>query len=53
MLPEIYNELLAVLKARIRHTRLVAIRAITNQQLQVYWEIGQTIAALEKSEGWG
>lgn len=53
MLPKIYNELLTALKERIRHTRSVAIRAITSQQLQVYWDIGYTVAELEKSEGWG
>ncbi|MEO6455592.1 MAG: PDDEXK nuclease domain-containing protein [Ginsengibacter sp.] len=48
-----YQTLLNGLKEKIRQARVKAIHAANFHLIQVYWEIGNTIAQQEQAEGWG
>lgn len=48
-----YQNILSSLKQRIHSARQNAVISVNVQLLQMYWEIGQTIAEQEKDEGWG
>lgn len=48
-----YQTLLNGLKEKIRQARVKAIHAANFHLIQVYWEIGNTIAQQEHAEGWG
>jgi len=55
MIPDFskYADIVAKLKHKIREARLQAALTINAQMLAIYWEIGNTIAEQEKTEGWG
>ncbi|MEO7802118.1 MAG: PDDEXK nuclease domain-containing protein [Ginsengibacter sp.] len=48
-----YQTLLNGLKEKIRQARVKAIRSVNYYLIQVYWEIGNTIAQQQQAEGWG
>ena len=48
-----YQTLLNGLKEKIRQARVKAILSVNFYLIQVYWEIGNTIAQQQQAEGWG
>ncbi len=48
-----YQTLLARLKEKIRQAKVKAILSVNFYLIQVYWEIGNTIAQQQHAEGWG
>lgn len=52
-LPANYIGILGKLKERIRSVRLKAALAVNKELLYLYWELGQCILEMQKSEGWG
>jgi hypothetical protein len=48
-----YVEVLQSLKEKIRQARRRAIFSVNTELLKIYWEIGATILAQQKQEGWG
>lgn len=48
-----YQNLLNSLKEKIRQARVKAIFSVNYYLIQVYWEIGNTIAQQQHAEGWG
>ena len=48
-----YQQLLSILKEKIRYARLKAVFTVNAQLLVAYWEIGKIILEQQKSEGWG
>lgn len=51
--PHKYTSIIEKLKHKIRQARQQAALTINAQMLNIYWEIGHTIAEQEMSEGWG
>jgi predicted nuclease of restriction endonuclease-like (RecB) superfamily len=51
--PSGYNDIVLLLKEKIRNARLKAVLTANAQLLEIYWEIGKVIAEQEESEGWG
>ncbi|WP_338423136.1 DUF1016 N-terminal domain-containing protein [Arthrobacter sulfonylureivorans] len=52
-LPEDYQDLLKVLKERVRGTRAQAVRTVNSQLIGLYWSIGRDILQRQDAEGWG
>ncbi len=48
-----YSEIIDFLKQKIRRARMQAVITVNAQMLNIYWEIGDTIAKQEQEEGWG
>lgn len=48
-----YQQIVAELKEKIGQARLHSALTVNAQLLSLYWEIGNTIAQQEESEGWG
>jgi predicted nuclease of restriction endonuclease-like (RecB) superfamily len=48
-----YGELLNNLKGKIKTAQQKAMLAVNNELLNVYWEIGFSIAVQEQQAGWG
>ncbi|GAA4466904.1 hypothetical protein GCM10023093_21790 [Nemorincola caseinilytica] len=48
-----YSEIIELLKHKIRQARIQAVITVNAQMLNIYWEIGDTIAKQEQEEGWG
>lgn len=48
-----YGELLADVKARIRSAQYAALRAVNNELVGLYWDIGRMIVERQKGESWG
>lgn len=48
-----YQTLLNSLKEKIRQARVKAVVSVNYYLIQVYWEIGNTIAQQQHAEGWG
>ena len=56
MLPDVsknYVDVINGLKQKIHSTRLQTVIAVNAQMLAIYWEIGNTILAQQKADGWG
>lgn len=51
--PAGYAELLEQLKARVRTSRLRAVRAANSELLALYWSIGRDILDRQEQAGWG
>ena len=47
-----YQTLLGEIKSKIHHAQHRAALLVNAEMLQLYWEIGNTIAAKQKEEGW-
>jgi predicted nuclease of restriction endonuclease-like (RecB) superfamily len=52
-LPDDYQDLLKVLKERVRGTRAQAVRSVNSQLIGLYWSIGRDILQRQDAEGWG
>jgi predicted nuclease of restriction endonuclease-like (RecB) superfamily len=51
--PEGYDAFLRDLKERIRRAQLQAARAVNQELVLLYWQIGQDILAQQQQHGWG
>ncbi len=49
----LYSELLEELKNTMRHARLQAVVTVNVHMIKMYWDIGKSILARQKNEGWG
>src|SRR5205085_357143 len=52
-LPPGYLAMLDVLKARIRNAQVEAAVAVSRELIELYWQIGRSIAERQMNEGWG
>lgn len=52
-LPDDYQDLLQVLKERVRAARAQAVRTVNTQLIGLYWSIGRDILARQEAQGWG
>jgi len=48
-----YQDLLSLLKGRIRTAQVRAAAAVTQELVLLYWGIGKEILNRQKTEGWG
>jgi predicted nuclease of restriction endonuclease-like (RecB) superfamily len=48
-----YAAFLANLKTRIRQRQLQALRAVNQELVALYWELGESIASKQAELGWG
>lgn len=48
-----YAEFLGTLKSSIRQRQHQALRAVNNELISLYWEIGKLIDERQETEGWG
>lgn len=53
VLPGDYQDLLKVLKERVRDTRAQALRTVNTQLIELYWSIGRDILLRQEAQGWG
>ncbi len=52
-LPRDYGKLLHDVKERVRASQLQALRAVNQQLVGLYWDIGRLIVEKQEQEGWG
>ena len=52
-LPEGYAGLLAEIKERVRAAQYQALKAVNQELVGLYWDIGKLIADRQKTKGWG
>lgn len=52
-LPADYEQLLGLLKTRIRSAQMRAAIAVNSELVQLYWSLGQEISLRFQAEGWG
>ncbi|MBF4632618.1 DUF1016 family protein [Clavibacter michiganensis subsp. phaseoli] len=48
-----YDEVLVELKARVRQARYVAQRRVNTELVQLYWQLGTTLAVQTEQQAWG
>jgi len=48
-----YLAFLASLKERVLRARILAGRAVNNELIHLYWDIGQGIVEKQQTAGWG
>ena len=48
-----YKTLLESIKQRIREAQYQALKAVNQQLIRLYWDIGRMIVERQKAEGWG
>jgi hypothetical protein len=48
-----YDEVLVELKARVRQARYVAQRRVNTELVQLYWQLGTTLAEQTEQQAWG
>ena len=48
-----YHQLLAAVKLRVREAQYRALQQVNQQQMQLYWDLGQLIAERQQQAGWG
>jgi hypothetical protein len=53
LLPPDYATLLAEVKERIRTAQYAALRAVNQQLIALYWDIGRLIVERQQGETWG
>ncbi len=51
--PTDYRQLLADIKQRVRAAQYRALQQVNQQQIQLYWDLGQLIAERQQQHGWG
>ena len=51
--PPDYQQLLAEVKQRVRAAQYRALQQVNQQQMQLYWDLGQLIAERQQAYGWG
>jgi hypothetical protein len=52
-LPDDYQDLLQVLKERVRAARAQAVRTVNTQLIGLYWSIGRDVLARQEVQGVG
>ena len=52
-LPTDYTHLLAEVKERIRSAQYAALKAVNQELVGLYWDIGKMITERQQAEGWG
>ncbi|MCW2135414.1 MULTISPECIES: PDDEXK nuclease domain-containing protein [Crystallibacter] len=52
-LPDDYQDLLGLLKERVRSIRAQALRTVNTQLIELYWSIGRDILQRQEVQGWG
>ena len=52
-LPANYTQTLTAIKEKINHARYQTMQKVNTGMINLYWEIGQTIAQKISDEGWG
>jgi predicted nuclease of restriction endonuclease-like (RecB) superfamily len=53
LIPSDYRELLGKIKQRIRSAQYEALRAVNQELISLYWDIGRLILERQKGETWG
>ena len=48
-----YVSLLEEVKERVRYARFAALKAVNQELIGLYWDIGRMIAIRQRTEGWG
>ena len=48
-----YHQLFAAVKQRVREAQYRALQQVNQQQIQLYWDLGQLIAERQQQHGWG
>jgi predicted nuclease of restriction endonuclease-like (RecB) superfamily len=48
-----YHQLLTAVKLRVREAQYRALQQVNQQQMQLYWDLGQLIAERQQHDGWG
>ena len=48
-----YQHLLTAVKQRVRDAQYRALQQVNQQQIQLYWDLGQLIAERQQQHGWG
>jgi predicted nuclease of restriction endonuclease-like (RecB) superfamily len=51
--PTDYHQLLTAVKQRVREAQYRALQQVNQQQMQLYWDLGQLIAERQQQDGWG
>ena len=51
--PADYTQLLAEVKERIRSAQYAALRAVNNELVGLYWDLGRMIVDRQEQSGWG
>ena len=51
--PPDYHQLLTAVKLRVREAQYRALQQVNQQQMQLYWDLGQLIAERQQQDGWG
>ncbi|HEX8326027.1 MAG TPA: PDDEXK nuclease domain-containing protein [Hymenobacter sp.] len=51
--PPDYQHLLTAVKQRVREAQYRALQQVNQQQIQLYWDLGQLIAERQQEHGWG
>ena len=51
--PPNYQQLLLEVKQRVRAAQYRALQQVNQQQMQLYWDLGQLIAERQQAHGWG
>ena len=49
--PPDYQQLLAEVKQRVRAAQYRALQQVNQQQMQLYWDLGQLIAERQQAHG--
>ncbi|SMB80809.1 protein of unknown function DUF1016 [Hymenobacter roseosalivarius DSM 11622] len=52
-LPSDYQQLLTDIKERVRRAQYQALRQVNQQQIALYWELGQLIVEKQQQHQWG
>jgi len=50
---EEYNNFIGTVKNRIRNAQYATLRAVNNELVGLYWDIGRMISEKQKELGWG
>ncbi len=53
IIPNTYAELLTEIKSRIRTAQYAALKAVNQELISLYWDIGKTIVGRQEGETWG
>ncbi len=53
LLPKSYLEVLNDIKKKIKAAQATALKFVNHELINLYWDIGEIIAARQKEEGWG
>ncbi len=51
--PKGYSALLVEVKARVQSAQYAALRAVNQELMSLYWDIGKMIVARQENAGWG